>query len=219
MHRLSMSVVAAALVAHSAAAQSADPSARPIRVGLGGGVSMPIGDFKNGGDVGAIKRDFKQGVAGQGYVEFRTPGLPLGFRAVVSYNRFDVTQVQYSVSRPGTSSTGTTPTGYSQILGALGNVTLQLPTGPIRPYVMAGLGAFSVKNAADLAVVPSGGYAAGAAQTSTNFGINGGGGLLLRLGPIEAFAEARLANVYTKQDKFANLKSVQFVPITFGLSF
>src|SRR5207248_11404236 len=122
-------------------------------------------------------------------------------------------------ARTSTAQTGTTPSGYSQILGALGNVTLQLPTGPIRPYVMAGLGAFSVKNAANIGFTPGGTYSAGTDQTSTNFGIDGGAGLLLRLGPIEEFAEARLANVYTKQEKFANLKSVHYVPITFGLSF
>ena len=82
--------LAATLVAvgvpRSGAAQ-ADPTARPIRFGIGGGVSLPVGDFKNGGDAAAIKRDFKEGVAGQGYVEFRAPGTPLGFRAAVSYNR------------------------------------------------------------------------------------------------------------------------------------
>src|SRR5205807_3308609 len=107
-------------------------------------------------DASAIGRDFKNGVAGQGFVEIRAPGTPLGFRAAVSYNRFNVTQVQYTVARPGTPTTSTTPDGYSQIIAGLANVTLQLPTGPIRPYVIAGLGAFNLKNAANVGYTPGG---------------------------------------------------------------
>jgi opacity protein-like surface antigen len=214
--RLTLLALGALAVLTARAGAQADPAARPIRIGIGGGVSMPIGDFKNGGDAGAIKRDFKQGVAGQGYVEFRAPGTPLGFRAAVSYNRFGAGPVQFS---SGSSTTAVTPNdGYSQILGGLANVSLQLPTGPIRPYVLAGVGAFNLKNTANFVVAP-GGIASAEEQSTTNFGVNGGAGLLLKLGGIEAFAEARIANVYTKQEKFANLKSVQYVPITFGLSF
>jgi len=215
--------LAAALVAagvpRSGAAQ-ADPTARPIRFGVGGGVSLPVGDFKDGGDAAAIKRDFKEGVAGQGYVEFRAPGTPLGFRAAVSYNRFKAGDL--TVTRTGAGGTPTTSTitdGYSQILGGLANVSLQLPTGPIRPYVLGGVGAFNLKNTATLVTTPGAGVTTGAEQSTTNFGINGGAGVLVRLGGVEAFAEARIANVYTKAEKFANLKSVQYVPITFGLSF
>jgi hypothetical protein len=214
--RLTALALGAALVTgHAALAQSATPSERPIRIGIGGGVSMPVGDFKNG-DASALRRDFKQGAAGQGYIEFRAPGTPFGFRASVTYNRFGVGNLQLGGS--GTQAT-TSSDGYSQILGGLANVSLQLPTGPIRPYVLAGLGAFNVKNTASLATTPGGAVVAAPDQSSTNFGVNGGAGLLIRLGGIEGFAEARVANVYTKQEKFANLKNLQYVPITFGLSF
>ena len=217
---LAAAALASSLVVRSAGAQRSDPAQRPIRVGIGGGVSLPVGDFKNGGDAAAIKRDFKEGVAGQGYVEFRAPGTPLGFRAAVSYNRFGAGNVQFTRTGTGGTTTTTAATnGYSQILGGLANLTLQLPTGPIRPYVLAGVGAFNLKNTANVAVTTAGGVTTAPEQSTTDFGINGGAGLLLKLGGIEAFAEARMANVYTKADKFANLKTVQYVPITFGLSF
>lgn len=219
MKALAAASVATWLAAAPALAQSADPTARPIRFGIAGGVALPVGDFKDGGDVAALKRDFKQGVAGQGYVEFRAPGTPLGFRAAVSYNRFGAGKVQFAPTGTGGGTTATGENGYSQILGGLANVSLQLPTGPVRPYVLAGVGAFNLKNTANLAIAPGGAVTAADEQSTTNFGINGGAGLLIRLGGIEAFAEARLANVYTKQEKFANLKTVQYVPITFGLSF
>jgi opacity protein-like surface antigen len=213
--RLTTLALGAALVAgHAARAQSATPSERPIRIGIGGGVSMPVGDFKNG-DASALRRDFKQGAAGQGYIEFRAPGTPFGFRASVTYNRFGVGNLQLGGSGAQAAAASD---GYSQVLGGLANVSLQLPTGPIRPYVLAGLGAFNVKNTASLAATP-GGVVAAPDESSTNFGVNGGAGVLIRLGGIEGFAEARVANVYTKQEKFANLKNLQYIPITFGLSF
>jgi opacity protein-like surface antigen len=203
----------------SALAQSADPTDRPIRFGIAGGVALPIGDFKDGVDVAAVKRDFKQGFAGQAFLDVRAPGTPLGFRAAVALNRFQAGDVQFTRTTPGGTQTATAPDGYSQILAGIANVTLQLPTGPIRPYVLAGLGAFNVKNAANVAIAPGGSLIESDAQTSTNFGINGGAGVLLRLGRIEGFVEARLTNVYTKEEKFANLKSVQFIPVTVGLTF
>ena len=55
--------------------------------------------------------------------------------------------------------------------------------------------------------------------SETDFGINGGAGVTLRLAGLEAFAEARVANVYTKRERFGNLKTVQYVPVTFGVLF
>lgn len=217
---LVLAAASAVVLSASARGQSADPAARPIRFGIAGGVAIPAGDFKTGGDAAALKRDFKQGVAGQGYVEFRAPGTPLGFRAGVSFNRFKASDATFTSTGPtGTPRTTTLTGDYSQVLAGLANVTLQLPTGPIRPYAIAGIGAFELKNTAAVQITPGAGVIAAPDESTTSFGIDGGAGVLLRLGGIEAFAEARLANVYTKQDKFANLKTVQFVPITFGLSF
>lgn len=213
-------LAASAALATPALAQTADPSQRPIRFGVGGGVALPVGDFKDGVDVAAVKRDFKQGFAGQAFAELRAPGTPFGFRAAVSLNRFQAGDVTVARTTPIGTAPSTAPDGYSQILAGLANVTLQLPTGPIRPYALAGVGAFNLKNTANVAIAPGGGaLIAGSDQTSTSFGINGGAGVLLRLGRIEGFVEARLTNVYTKAEKFANLKNVQFVPVTVGLSF
>ncbi|MGH7711597.1 MAG: hypothetical protein ACREOG_09940, partial [Gemmatimonadaceae bacterium] len=55
-------------------------------------------------------------------------------------------------------------------------------------------------------------------ESSVEFAINGGAGIALRLFGLEAFVEGRLNNVYT--DKGAiDTKSIQMIPVTFGIIF
>ena len=202
-------IITAALVAASlaAAAPSAHAqfgsmggsgSTRPIRIAFGGGVSVPTGDYK---------KAFDNGINGQGSIIFNLGGLPLNLRADLSYNRFT------------TETTFATPGGAGeldithQMLGALGNVTLPLGTGPVRPYIMAGLGAFNIRETAD----PEG-SSEGDTDTSTKFAINGGAGIALRFLGLDAFIEAKLQNVYTDEGAI-DVKSIRIVPVTFGIVF
>jgi opacity protein-like surface antigen len=210
---LALAIAVLALLATRARAQpggSAPP--RAVRVGIGGGVAVPVGNFKDGYQSGALRRDLQNGVAGQAFVEFRPGAFPVGFRASVTYNRFGIDKVR--VGSTGAEVAGAD--GTSEILGGLGNVTLQFPGGPIRPYVLAGVGAFNVKNRF---TGLTGAAAQSADVSETDFGLNGGAGVTLRLAGLEAFVEARVANVYTKRERFGNLKTVQYVPVTFGLLF
>ena len=62
--------------------------------------------------------------------------------------------------------------------------------------------------------------ASGSTTTSqTNFGIDGGAGLEIKIGRIAAFAEGRVQNVYTKSSGLINKNSIQSIPVTFGLVF
>lgn len=205
---------------HGAGCQSA--GTRPIRIGIGGGTTLPVGDFKDryrAEGLGTVRREIANGVNGLGFVEFAPGGLPIGVRATVSYNRFGITGVQ--VERSGIPGSVELPAdGYGQILAGLANVKLALPAGPIRPYVLAGVGAFNMKNELERVGPASGTPGIAASSTSTtNFGLDGGVGLELRLGGMSAFVEARVANVYTSEEKFGSLASVRYVPLTFGLVF
>ncbi|MFN2399031.1 MAG: hypothetical protein ABR543_10405 [Gemmatimonadaceae bacterium] len=53
---------------------------RMVRVGFGGGVSVPVSDAKDA---------LKNGINGQGYLPFRLPGGLPAFRVNVSYQKFD----------------------------------------------------------------------------------------------------------------------------------
>lgn len=169
-----------------------------VRVGFGGGVTVPVSDARDA---------FKDGVNGTGFVLVHlTQGLP-ALRFAFSYDRFKLKPISGV-----TPAAGEDEAGHSQILGGTAGIKLHLIPGPIRPFVMAGLGAFNVRQLVNAA--------SGSTTTSqTNFGIDGGAGLEIKIGRIAAFAEGRVQNVYTKSSGLINKSSIQSIPVTFGLVF
>lgn len=202
--QLTAALAALALVAFAPTRASAQfpgaqqPEHHLIRVGFGGGASVPT---SHAGDV------LKTGVNGQGYLLIE-PGI--GFPTIrlnLGYTRFNFKNAVLG---------GVNSTGQSDILSGVGGLTMPLfSLGPIRPYVTAGVGAFNVKDEIEAA------EAAGSATASTSklrFGVDGGAGLTLKLGRLEAFAEGRVQNVYTDQGAI-NPKNIQSIPVTFGIIF
>ena len=169
-----------------------------VRVGFGGGVTVPVSDARDA---------FKDGVNGTGFVLVHlTQGLP-ALRFAFSYDRFKLKPVSGVTPAPGEDEAG-----HSQILGGTAGIKLHLIPGPVRPFVMAGLGAFNVRQLVNAA--------SGSTTTSlTNFGIDGGAGVEIKIGRIAAFAEGRVQNVYTKSSGLINKNSIQSIPVTFGLMF
>ncbi|MBI1797310.1 MAG: porin family protein [Candidatus Eisenbacteria bacterium] len=171
-------------------------SSRLVHFGFGGGLSVPVSDAKDA---------FKTGFHGKGWVSFSPPRLPFGLRAALGYEKLDF-------KAPPTTPTATQGTG--SVLSGLGDITLGFPVGPIKPYVLAGVGAFNFK--AD--------DGTGTSTSKTQFGINGGVGVELRLGQISAFVEGRVENIYTDKglnSAFGSLKTfqTQIIPVTFGISY
>lgn len=169
-----------------------------VRVGFGGGVSVPVADAKDA---------FKDGVNGTGFVLVHILGGLPALRFAFSYDRYKLKQVGTI-----TPTAGEDEVGHSQILGGTAGIKLHLLPGPVRPFVMAGLGAFNVKDVIDAA-------SASQSTSKTNFGIDGGGGVEIKLGRLSAFAEAKIQNVYTKNSGVISKSSIQTVPVTFGLMF
>lgn len=169
-----------------------------VRVGFGGGVTVPVSDARDA---------FKDGVNGTGFVLVHlTQGLP-ALRFAFSYDRFKLKPISGV-----TPAAGEDEAGHSQILGGTAGIKLHLIPGPVRPFVMAGLGAFNVRQLVNAA--------SGSTTTSqTNFGIDGGAGVEIKIGRIAAFAEGRVQNVYTKSSGLINKNSIQSIPVTFGLMF
>ena len=104
--------------------------------------------------------------------------------------------------------------GHGSILSGLGNVTLGMSVGPIRPYVLAGLGAFNTK------ATVSG---AGSAST-TKFGIDGGAGVEFKLGSFSGFLEGKVQDIFTDQGFSSAVGSAKsfktlVIPVTFGVVF
>jgi opacity protein-like surface antigen len=202
-------VACATAAASPAAAQmrmTGQGSTRPISLAFGGGASVPIGTYKDA---------LKAGWNGQGSLIFNFAGFPLALRADLNYNKFTFKK-DLPFSPGGSTGTITTTDDVTQqILGGLANVTIPFHMGAVSPYITAGLAGFNIKT-------KLGSTVSGAEdQSDTKFAVNGGAGLSLRLLGASAFLEAKVNNVYTDKKFISNkeLKSLQFVPVTFGFVF
>ena len=192
-------LLATVLLAAPVAAQTAaDPfSTRPIRVGFAGGVIVPR--------TGASVSTLKTGLQGQGFVLIQLPGLP-ALRANVDYATMEFDEAQLAGG-------GAVDADRTVLDGVLALKLDLVRTGPIRPYLLAGVGAFNVKD------VIEGGAGGTQSFSETNLGFDGGAGIGFKLGPISGFVESRLQNVYTKEKGFVDTKSIQQFPVVFGLVF
>ncbi len=155
---------------------------------------MPLGELGDRYDTGYTL---------QGALLINFAGSPINLRTDVNYSNMKLKDL---FRPPGQAPVVDDAT---KILGGLVNLTLPLGTGPIRPYVMAGLGMFNVDPAQ---------FSASPTESSVEFAINGGAGFQLRLFGLEAFIEARLNNVYTDKG-IIDTKSIQMIPLTFGVIF
>ena len=164
-----------------------------VQVGFGGGMSVPTSNAKEA---------FENGVHGRGFMLLNIPGLP-AFRFDLSATKFDWKETVVGSA---------TMQGESQVLAGLANLSIDLFKGPIRPYVMAGVGAFHIRN--ELQAEGE----ADETNSQTRFGIDGGAGLAIKIKRLEMFVEGRVQNVYTERGVI-DTKSIQTVPVTFGIIF
>ena len=176
-------------VALSLALLQSAASARPVKIGFGGGMSVPVSDAKSA---------FKNGFHGQAMVKWEAPVLPLALRGSVGYSQMDLKSLT-----PGVD-------GKGKILSGLANVSYGFPVGPVKPYLIAGVGAFNIKTEVAGTTSPS----------ETKFGIDGGAGLEFKLGGISGFVEGKVENIFTDQGVNSALSSkTLIVPVTFGIFF
>lgn len=163
-----------------------------VRVGFAGGLVVPTADARNA---------LKNGVQGQGFLLFNLGGFPL--RLNLGYQHFDLAQALASSQ---------SASGSSNLLGGVAGTQIDLLRGPVRPYLLAGVGGFNVTN---MLTTTSG---SSTSSSQFNFGIDGGAGLSIAIGRLSAFVEGRVQNVYTQHGAI-NLKSIQAVPVSFGILF
>jgi len=171
----------------------------PLSLGLGGGVSVPVGEAKDA---------LKDGFHIRGILDAKLPVLPFGLRGALGFEKFNMQDLA--------AASSTFQNGNSQILSGLGGVTFSLiSVGPVRPYITASLGAFHFNSEVD-----SLGTEIKVKQTS--FGIDAGVGARFGLGPAKGFVEARVENAFTDQGwnpVFASKEKALLIPVTFGLTF
>lgn len=170
---------------------------RILRFGFAGGVIVPR--------TGATLNTFRTGVTGQGFLLLQLPGGLPAIRLNADYAKMDLDQAVSNV------------TGNRTILDAVAGLKINLLPGPIRPYVLAGVGAFNVKDVLSATSSTSSGLPT--SSSALNMGIDGGAGITIRLWHIDAMVETRLQNVWTKTGGFIDTKSIQSFPVSFGILF
>ena len=201
LRRLAVVAVAAAVAVSTLAAQGlreAEYSQRRLQIGIGGGAIVPRTE--------ARFQEVLTGATGQAYLLLRiAPGLPaLRIGADIAHMKFGKARSGF-----GEATLGSTRTQ----LGGIASLRIDLLPGPVKPYILAGVGAFNIRDAL------MNGSARDSTFSTTKIGVDGGAGLSFRLGRIAGFVETRIQNVYTKDQGLINTKSIQAFPITFGLIF
>lgn len=186
-----------ALPSMGQAQQLTDDGQHMIRIGAAGGVVVPTADTRTA---------LKQGVHAQAFVLVNLlRGMPLRFN--LGYQKFNLKQ-----ALSGAPSASSTPdAGSTEILAGVAGTQIDLLHGPVRPYVTLGLGGFDVRNALTAA-------AGGTSVSQLRFGLDGGAGLALKIGRLDAFVEGHLQNVYTQRG-LIDARSIQAVPVSFGVLF
>ncbi len=175
----------------------ADAGEHLIRIGAAGGVVVPTSDTRSA---------LKQGIHAQGFVLVNLrPGMPL--RLNLGYQKFDLKRALQAATSP----TATPDSGSTEILAGVAGTQLDLLHGPVRPYLILGLGGFDVRNIVTAA-------ASSSSVSQLKFGIDGGAGVALRIGRLDAFIEGHIQNVYTQRG-LIDARSIQAVPVSFGVLF
>ena len=169
-----------------------------VSIGLAGGVSVPVSD------VGSA---FDEGVAGQGFVKFNIPFF-ISPRLDFVFQDMDIKDPSIVSPEfgPGDFTGGT-----QQIMSGLAHAQWNIiKAGPITPYLIAGVGISNLETSLD---EEGGGTTT---RSSTQVTIDGGAGVAVKVGPIRAFLEGRLANV-VNDGEVIDFESVQTVPVTLGV--
>ena len=171
-HTASAIALASLVLVTGAAAQNAATAGAGMQFGIGGGLSMPMGDF---GD--AVETGFNV----HGMLGFNPAMIPFGVRLDVGYDRW------------GFKGDADIDGSFSSISGAL-DAIFKLPGTSVSPYILAGPGLNHLKadfddDLGDDDLVD---------ESQTKFSINAGGGIQFNLAGMATHLEAKVVNIFTE---------------------
>ncbi|HWL40582.1 MAG TPA: outer membrane beta-barrel protein [Gemmatimonadaceae bacterium] len=158
---------------------SAQLGLKPISLGIAGGGTLPMNDLSDGASTG---------YNGTLAIALKLPMIPVGLRFDGAYNHFG--------AKVGD--------GKIDVASGTANLTYNLPSIVVSPYVIGGAGYYSS--------LASGGGLANSVRTN-DFGWNAGAGIKLPFVVFSAFVEARYNRIMVDGG------SVDFLPLTFGIMF
>jgi len=181
MKRLPVPLLAVVFLLFAAARADAQGTSG-LHFGFEGGISYPQGITKD---------SFDNGWNGGALLVWNPPVIPVGLRVDGSYNRLDA---------------ATATSGNAQILAGTANVVVGFRAILLKPYFLAGVGAYRLDF--------SGASSLSAFRGKSNeTGWNAGAGVSISLRNIDLIVEARYHSVSTQGRRF------KFVPVSIGLVF
>lgn len=170
----------------------------PVRFGIMGGATVPLSDFKT-----VEKTGWNAGVL----LNIGVPLVPVSFRVDGQWH-----QLQGKNFDPGD---GSIAHDDFRIIDGTANVVYTFGAAlPTKFYLIGGAGVYNVRVKND---------DLGFNANSTKFGLNGGVGFKFQLTGFSTFIEARYHNVIHGSEvgdvNSGHAKSLQFVPISVGITF
>ena len=184
----------AALVSIGSASVAQAQVANPLKFTVFAGAALPTGDLKDGADIG-----YTLGAA----MDYHVPVSTIGFRGEGSYTSF------------GAKDTGGADDADLSDLGLNANLVFWLPNpgSPVKAYLTGGPSYSRTKVSVSSGNVD-------ASVTDNNWGFNVGGGLDFPLGTLSTRLDVRYKRI--SSDNFFDTGekgTVQYIPITFGITF
>ena len=191
-------VLASLFAANTAAGQGAR-----VQFGVGGSLTVPLGDFH----ADANGDGFKAGWQGLALVDVRPRKSPVGFRVDLNYGE-NSSNDQFNADL--SAIVGAPTTAKIKQLGGTANVVYHFKrsSGGVAGYLIGGIGVYNVKFA-----ITSGNATADSSETK--FTWNVGAGLSFAVGSAAVFFESRFVDVA----KSFQASKTSFIPITAGVRF
>lgn len=200
MKRTAISAAVLGLILSAAAAPVSAQAivSSPVRFGIMGGATIPLSDLsdeaKTGWNAGAL-------------VTFGVPLVPVSFRIDGQWHQMNGKNVN--------TLGGSSQFPDFRIIDGTANVVYTFGAAmPTKFYVIGGIGAYNERAHDPIADVSA---------SSTKFGLNAGVGFKFQLTGFATFIEARYHNVIhgsvIGDASTTNAKSLQFLPISVGITF
>lgn len=208
----SMTVIAAAAAAAlcSAPVLAQEMISSPVRYGITGGATIPVGDYKDvssaGWNAGAL-------------VELGFPIVPLSFRFDAAWHQLGDKHDDFG------------DTFKSRVIsGDLNAIYTFAPANPTKFYLIGGLGLYNFRNqltAPGFSTDEGDGVLAQFGTTttqtfsasSTKFGVNAGAGVRFQFNTFSMFVESRFHNIFGVHGASGSSGNIQMIPITVGVVF
>jgi Outer membrane protein beta-barrel domain len=168
MRRLAVGGVGLVMLLVASPARAQDAAGTAVQFGVGGGLSLPLGDFD----------DFaKTGWHGTALVSIQPATVPIGFQIDGNFSQFsDDTPLDLK----------------EQLIYGTGNIVYTFQTAEeskFHPYLIGGGGVYNAKLKGDDSPTD---------ESTTKFGINAGAGFDFSVGSAGLFVEGRFHDVFTE---------------------